>query len=90
MTGAILFSLQDGGTGNRSRRSSLHMNDTPRGSWASSIFDLKNSQADPLLPNFLDRSQADDIDHDNFTQRQQNRQEEIFALYPNQPEVRNV
>ena len=63
------------------------MNDTPRGSWASSIFDLKNSQADTLLPNLLDRIPADEIDSMNGGQRQQHRQEAIFSLYPPQSEV---
>jgi hypothetical protein len=34
------------------------MNDTPRGSWASSIFDLKQSQADVLLPKNLLRKKC--------------------------------
>ena len=62
------------------------MNDTPRGSWASSIFDLKNSQADPLLPNLLERIPADETDSTNAAQRQQHRQDHIFSLYPPQPE----
>ena len=66
------------------KRTSIHMNDTPRGSWASSIFDLKNSQADPLLPNLLDMVPADETDAYNDTQRQQSRQDSIFTLYPGQ------
>ncbi|XP_076463063.1 dedicator of cytokinesis protein 7-like isoform X1 [Babylonia areolata] len=65
-----------------SKRQSIHMNDTPRGSWASSIFDLKQSQADALLPNLFDRATYDEVDRNNDTQRQQNRQDSIFSLYP--------
>ncbi|PVD22808.1 hypothetical protein C0Q70_16064 [Pomacea canaliculata] len=65
-----------------SKRHSIHMNDTPRGSWASSIFDLKQSQADALLPKLLERVTYDEVDRNNEAQRQQNRQDSIFSLYP--------
>lgn len=67
---------------NKTKRQSIHMNDTPRGSWASSIFDLKQSQADALLPKLLERASYDEVDRSNETQRQQNRQDSIFSLYP--------
>ncbi|XP_070194616.1 dedicator of cytokinesis protein 7-like isoform X3 [Littorina saxatilis] len=67
---------------NTTKRQSIHMNDTPRGSWASSIFDLKQSQADPMLPNLFERTSYDDVDRNNEAQRQQNRQDSIFSLYP--------
>ena len=63
------------------------MNDTPRGSWASSIFDLRNSQSDPMLPNLLERINPDEMDQYNLAQRHLSRQDAIFSLYPNQPIV---
>lgn len=71
-------------------RTSIHLSDTPRGSWASSIFDLKNSQADPLLPHLLERLPADQVDEVNDAERRQNRQDAIFCLYPPQPDVRKL
>ncbi|XP_064604400.1 dedicator of cytokinesis protein 7-like isoform X2 [Liolophura sinensis] len=68
------------------KRQSIHMSDTPRGSWASSIFDLKNSQADPLLPNLLDRIDPEEIDGMNDKQREQQRQDALFSLFPKQDE----
>lgn len=58
------------------------MSDTPRGSWASSIFDLRNSQSDPMLPNLLERIHPDEMDQHNLAQRHVNRQDAIFSLYP--------
>ena len=78
----MLFNVQDS-----SKRQSIHMNDTPRGSWASSIFDLKQSQADALLPNLFERTSSEEVDRNNDTQRQQNRQDSIFSLYPLSEEV---
>ncbi len=63
------------------------MSDTPRGSWASSIFDLRNSAADPLLPNLLERVHPDDMDAHNAVQRGNGRQDALFALFPQQPAV---
>ncbi|RUS71322.1 hypothetical protein EGW08_020919, partial [Elysia chlorotica] len=68
------------------KRQSIHMNETPRGSWASSIFDLKQSQADPLLPNLFDRISYDDVDRNNENLRQQCRHDNVFNLYPPQDE----
>ncbi|CAE1287279.1 DOCK6_7_8 [Acanthosepion pharaonis] len=64
------------------KRQSMQMSDTPRGSWASSIFDLKQSQADPLVKSLFDRIPAEDVDRNNDNQRKQNRQASIFSLYP--------
>lgn len=69
------------------KRQSIHMSETPRGSWASSIFDLKQSQADAQLPNLFDRITIDDVDRNNEIQRQQHRQDTLFSLYPPQEEV---
>ncbi|CAM1319326.1 DOCK6 (predicted) [Pycnogonum litorale] len=55
--------------------------DTPRGSWASSIFDLRNSVADDLIPSLLERAPAKDVDRQNDTRRHEDRQEAFFALY---------
>ena len=67
-------------------RHSSHLSDTPRGSWASSVFDLRNSVADPLLPSLLTRVPLDTVDTNNQQARQENRQEMLFVLYPPQDE----
>ncbi|XP_078417461.1 dedicator of cytokinesis protein 7 isoform X10 [Cetorhinus maximus] len=64
------------------KRRSVSIDDTPRGSWACSIFDLKNSLPDAVLPNLLDRSPIEEIDQQNEEQRKGNRHKELFALYP--------
>ncbi|XP_069794379.1 dedicator of cytokinesis protein 7 isoform X4 [Narcine bancroftii] len=64
------------------KRRSVSIDDTPRGSWACSIFDLKNSLPDAVLPNLLDRSPIEEIDQLNEEQRKGNRHKELFALYP--------
>ncbi|KAK3532757.1 hypothetical protein QTP86_028126 [Hemibagrus guttatus] len=64
------------------KRRSLSLDDTPRGSWASSIFDLKNSSADALLPSLLERTAAEDMDHRNTENRQQGRYSDLLGLYP--------
>ncbi|XP_058887404.1 dedicator of cytokinesis protein 7 isoform X6 [Acipenser ruthenus] len=64
------------------KRRSMSIDDTPRGSWACSIFDLKNSLHDPLLPNLLDRVLNEEIDRQNEEQRKSNRHRELFALHP--------
>ncbi|XP_053325502.1 dedicator of cytokinesis protein 7 isoform X3 [Spea bombifrons] len=68
------------------KRRSMSIDDTPRGSWACSIFDLKNSLPDALLPNLLDRTPNEEIDHQNEDQRKSNRHKELFALHPAQDE----
>ncbi|XP_053549636.1 dedicator of cytokinesis protein 7 isoform X9 [Bombina bombina] len=64
------------------KRRSMSIDDTPRGSWACSIFDLKNSLPDALLSNLLDRTPNEEIDHQNEDQRNSNRHKELFALHP--------
>ncbi|KAM6456332.1 dedicator of cytokinesis protein 7 isoform 3-T3 [Liasis olivaceus] len=64
------------------KRRSMSIDDTPRGSWACSIFDLKNSLPDALLSNLLDRTPNEEIDHQNDDQRKSNRHKELFALHP--------
>ncbi|XP_036426096.1 dedicator of cytokinesis protein 7 isoform X13 [Colossoma macropomum] len=64
------------------KRRSMSIDDTPRGSWACSIFDLKNSQPDALLPHLLDRVPNEEIDRHNEDQRKANRHRELFALHP--------
>ncbi|KAM5256423.1 dedicator of cytokinesis protein 7 [Ctenodactylus gundi] len=64
------------------KRRSVSMDDTPRGSWACSIFDLKNSLPDALLPHLLDRTPNEEIDRHNDEQRKASRQRELFALHP--------
>ncbi|XP_077134967.1 dedicator of cytokinesis protein 7 isoform X8 [Ranitomeya variabilis] len=68
------------------KRRSMSIDDTPRGSWACSIFDLKNSLPDALLSNLLDRTPNEEIDHQNEHQRKSNRHKEVFALHPAQDE----
>ena len=68
----------------------MSIDDTPRGSWASSIFDLKNSLPDGLLPHLLDRSPNEEIDRHNEEQRKAQRHRELFALHPALDEVTTV
>ncbi|XP_078541005.1 dedicator of cytokinesis protein 6 isoform X8 [Lissotriton helveticus] len=63
------------------KRRSVSLDDTPRGSWASSIFDLKNSTPDSLLPSLLDRTAIEEIDHRNEELRKENRHREIMSLF---------
>ncbi|XP_026110053.1 dedicator of cytokinesis protein 7-like isoform X3 [Carassius auratus] len=65
-----------------SKRHSVSLDDTPRGSWASSIFDLKNSTHDALLPSVLERTAAEDMDRRNAENRQQCRHADLLGLYP--------
>ncbi|MBN3305788.1 DOCK7 protein, partial [Amia calva] len=64
------------------KRRSVSLDDTPRGSWASSIFDLKNSSPDCLLPSLLDRSPPEDMDRRNAEQRTEGRHPDLLGLYP--------
>uniref|UniRef100_A0A8D0DAI5 Dedicator of cytokinesis 7 n=1 Tax=Sander lucioperca TaxID=283035 RepID=A0A8D0DAI5_SANLU len=50
--------------------------------WACSIFDLKNSLPDALLPHLLDRAPNEEIDRHNEEHRKANRHRELFALHP--------
>lgn len=68
------------------KRRSMSIDDTPRGSWACSIFDLKNSLPDALLPNLLDRTPNEEIDRQNDDQRKSNRHKELFSLHPSPDE----
>uniref|UniRef100_A0A7N6AVZ9 Dedicator of cytokinesis 7 n=1 Tax=Anabas testudineus TaxID=64144 RepID=A0A7N6AVZ9_ANATE len=54
----------------------------PKPNWACSIFDLKNSLPDALLPHLLDRAPNEEIDRHNEDQRKANRHRELFALHP--------
>uniref|UniRef100_A0A8B9CWG6 Dedicator of cytokinesis 7 n=1 Tax=Anser brachyrhynchus TaxID=132585 RepID=A0A8B9CWG6_9AVES len=47
-----------------------------------STFTLNNSLPDALLPNLLDRTPNEEIDHHNEDQRKSNRHKELFALHP--------
>ncbi|CAN8028774.1 unnamed protein product, partial [Ixodes persulcatus] len=60
--------------------------ETPRGSWASSVFDLRNSEADPLLPSLLERTPPEELDRRNALLRQESRHDALFELYPCQDE----
>ncbi|XP_073510331.1 dedicator of cytokinesis protein 6 isoform X7 [Phyllobates terribilis] len=64
------------------KRASVSMDETPRGSWASSIFDLKNSAPDPLLANLLDRAPPEEMDRINEEQRRDRRHPHVLSLYP--------
>uniref|UniRef100_A0A673CVS0 Dedicator of cytokinesis 6 n=1 Tax=Sphaeramia orbicularis TaxID=375764 RepID=A0A673CVS0_9TELE len=64
------------------QRRSVSLDETPRGSWASSIFDLKNSSPDALLPSVLERTAAEDMDRRNTEARQQGRHSDLLGLYP--------
>ncbi|CAM6031703.1 unnamed protein product, partial [Sphagnum compactum] len=55
---------------------------TPRGSWAS--FDLRNSANDPLIDGILERNiQPENVDQINEAKRLEERQDNLFSLYPN-------
>lgn len=69
------------------KRRSVSLDETPRGSWASSIFDLKNSSPDALLPSVLERTAPDDMDRHNTEARQQGRHSDLLGLYPPPDEV---
>lgn len=69
------------------KRRSVSLDETPRGSWASSIFDLKNSSPDALLPSVLERTAAEDMDHRNTQARLQGRHSDLLGLYPPPDEV---
>uniref|UniRef100_A0A8C7Z5X1 Dedicator of cytokinesis 6 n=1 Tax=Oryzias sinensis TaxID=183150 RepID=A0A8C7Z5X1_9TELE len=64
------------------KRRSVSLDETPRGSWASSIFDLKNSSPDALLPSVLERTDPEDMDRHNTEARQQGRHSDLLGLYP--------
>ncbi|XP_050781479.1 dedicator of cytokinesis protein 6 isoform X3 [Gopherus flavomarginatus] len=64
------------------KRHSASLDDTPRGSWASSVFDLKNSVADPLLPGLLEHMAMEELDRCNEELRKENRHPELLALFP--------
>ncbi|XP_053868321.1 dedicator of cytokinesis protein 6 isoform X3 [Malaclemys terrapin pileata] len=64
------------------KRRSPSLDDTPRGSWASSVFDLKNSVADPLLPALLEHTAMEELDRCNEELRKENRHPELLALFP--------
>uniref|UniRef100_A0A672GK90 Dedicator of cytokinesis 6 n=1 Tax=Salarias fasciatus TaxID=181472 RepID=A0A672GK90_SALFA len=64
------------------KRRSVSIDETPRGSWASSIFDLKNSSPDALLPSVLERTAAEDMDRRNTEARLQGRHGDLLGLYP--------
>lgn len=69
------------------KRRSVSLDETPRGSWASSIFDLKNSAPDALLPSVLERTAPEDMDHRNTKARLQGRHIDLLGLYPPPDEV---
>ena len=60
---------------------SSFMSETPRGSWASSVFDLRNSMADPLIPNLLDHVLPETTEAENEAKRQETRQVIKFFLF---------
>uniref|UniRef100_A0A3Q3E2Q1 Dedicator of cytokinesis 6 n=1 Tax=Hippocampus comes TaxID=109280 RepID=A0A3Q3E2Q1_HIPCM len=64
------------------KRRSTSIDETPRGSWASSIFDLKNSAPDMLLPSVLERTGPEDMDCHNTEARLQGRHSDLMGLYP--------
>ncbi|XP_060486242.1 dedicator of cytokinesis protein 6 isoform X5 [Panthera onca] len=64
------------------RHSSGSLDDTPRSSGASGIFDLRNLAADSLLPSLLERTAPEDVDRRNEALRRQHRPRALLALYP--------
>ncbi|XP_077861413.1 dedicator of cytokinesis protein 7-like [Saccoglossus kowalevskii] len=63
------------------KRRSIHMDSTPRGSWSSSIHDLQNSEADQILPNLLEHVPPDEQDRLNEEMRRIHRQDNLFGIY---------
>ncbi|CAG0881186.1 unnamed protein product [Cyprideis torosa] len=55
---------------------------TPRGSWASSIFDLHSFVHDPLLPKLLDSVDASSLEEENARRRHEGRPDKLFSLCP--------
>ena len=72
------------------KRTSIHLDSTPRGSWASSIFDLNNSEGDAPLPRLLEHTPVERQDSINEDVRSQSRQPDLFCLYPGVEEVSKV
>ncbi|GAB5567744.1 dedicator of cytokinesis protein 6 isoform X5 [Prionailurus iriomotensis] len=64
------------------RHSSGSLDDAPRSSGASGIFDLRNLAADSLLPSLLERTAPEDVDQWNEALRRQHRPRALLALYP--------
>lgn len=64
------------------KRSSIHLENTPRGSWASSIFNLHNSEADDLFLHLLERIDSEEQDQMNAAVRMYKRQSDLMCLYP--------
>ncbi|KAF4014639.1 hypothetical protein G4228_005938 [Cervus hanglu yarkandensis] len=64
------------------RHSSGSLDDNPRSSGASGIFDLRNLAADSLLPSLLERVAPEDVDRRNEALRRQNRPRALLTLYP--------
>jgi len=56
-------------------------NEMPRGSWASSIFDLQTSQPDELLPGLLEPTPQDELDRQNDAERNKDRVKQLFSVY---------
>ena len=68
-----------------STSSETSMSTTPRGSWASAIYDLESTESDDLLKHVLDRSvSAEEQDKRNEGDRAEERHQSIFSLYPMQ------
>ncbi|XP_077590257.1 dedicator of cytokinesis protein 7 isoform X1 [Stigmatopora nigra] len=66
---------------NDTKRRSASIDETPRGSWANSIFDLRNSAPDVLLRSVLERTGAEDMDCRNTEARLQERHGDLLGLY---------
>ncbi|KAJ8251321.1 hypothetical protein GJAV_G00220080 [Gymnothorax javanicus] len=64
------------------KRRSVSVDEAPRGSWACSIFDLKNSSPDSLLPSVLERTNTEEMDRRNAEARQQGRHPDLLGLFP--------
>ena len=70
-----------------SKRSSIRLNDVSRSSWASSVFDLKSSKPDELLPNLLDQIPVEEVDLTNQKKRESDRHKQLFTIYQPLDEV---
>ncbi|XP_065674534.1 dedicator of cytokinesis protein 7 isoform X2 [Hydra vulgaris] len=64
--------------------------DTPRGSWASSIFDLQSCPPDPLLEALFDDISFEEMDRQNEIFRHKKRLDSMFSFFTQSEDVQFV
>eukprot|EP00112_Aurelia_sp_Birch-Aquarium-sp1_P006977 Seg1762.3 transcript_id=Seg1762.3/GoldUCD/mRNA.D3Y31 product="Dedicator of cytokinesis protein 7" protein_id=Seg1762.3/GoldUCD/D3Y31 len=84
---AVCYTDENGEQDDKKSAAEKAYNDMPRGSWASSIFDLQTSQPDELLSGILESIPQEDIDQQNENERKKDRVHQLFSVYiPNEEE----